>query len=160
MTTIHAYTGDQPTHDSVHKDPYRGRAAALSMVPASTRAAKAIGKVMPELEGKLEGTVIRVPVPNVSLVDLTVVTEKKTSAFDVNRQFREASKNKFKGVLGFIDEPLVSADMNHDPHSSCFISNNAYVTGPNLVRVMAWYDNEWGFSNRMLDTASVMAKYL
>lgn len=160
MTTIHAYTGDQPTHDSVHKDPYRGRAAALSMVPTTTGAAKAIGKVLPSLEGKLEGMAIRVPVPNVSLVDLTVVTEKQTNVFDVNVAFQKASANQMKGILGYVDEPLVSTDMNHDPHSSNFIKNNTYVVDDNLVRVMAWYDNEWGFSKRMLDTATVMAKYI
>lgn len=160
MTTIHAYTGDQPTHDSVHKNPYRGRAAAISMVPTTTGAAKAIGKVIPELSGKLDGVAIRVPLPNVSMVDLTVVTIKEVSAYDVNKKFKAASETSLKGILGFVDEPLVSVDMNHNPHSSSFISNHAYVNGKNLVRVMAWYDNEWGFSNRMLDTARVMGKFL
>lgn len=160
MTTIHAYTGDQPTHDSTHKDPYRGRAAALSMVPTTTGAAKAIGKVIPELEGKLDGVAIRVPVPNVSIVDLTVVTKKPTTPDEVRARFKAASAGKFKGVLGYVDEKLVSSDLNHDPHSSSFVADQVYVNNDNLVRVMAWYDNEWGFSNRMLDTAAVMLKLL
>lgn len=160
MTTVHAYTGDQPTHDSMHKDMYRGRAAALSMVPTTTGAAKAIGRVIPELEGKLEGTAIRVPVPNVSVVDLSVVTDKPATPEDIRAHFKTASDGPMSGVLGYIDEKLVSADLNHDPHSSSFVADQVYVSNKNLVRVMAWYDNEWGFSNRMLDTASVMAKFL
>jgi len=159
MTTVHAYTGDQPTHDSVHKDLNRGRAAALSMVPATTGAAKAIGKVIPELDGKLNGVAVRVPVPNVSMVDLTVVTSKPADAEAIRGHFKSASQNSLKGVLGYIDEKLVSADLNHDPHSSSFVADQVYVSGENLVRVMAWYDNEWGFSNRMLDTAAVMLKF-
>jgi len=160
MTTIHAYTGDQPTHDSLHKDLYRGRAAALSMVPTTTGAAKAIGQVMPELKGKLDGVAIRVPVPNVSVVDLTVVTDKPANIKDVRHHFRQASKGKLKNVLGYIDEKLVSSDLNHDPHSSSFVEDQVYIVDKHMVRVMAWYDNEWGFSNRMLDTAAVMAKFL
>jgi len=158
MTTIHAYTGDQPTHDSMHKDMYRGRAAALSMVPTTTGAAKAIGKVIPELDGKLDGVAVRVPVPNVSMVDLTVVTQKPTTAEDIRSEFKDASERRLKGVLGYVDEKLVSADLNHDPHSTSFAADQVYVNNGNLVRVMAWYDNEWGFSNRMLDTAAVMMK--
>lgn len=160
MTTIHAFTGDQPTHDAVHKDPYRGRAASLSMVPTTTGAAKAIGKVIPELDGKLDGVAVRVPVPNVSVVDLTVVTEKSTTPNDVRDRFKQATKNGLKGVLGFVSEKLVSTDMNHDPHSSSFVADQVYVNNKTMVRVMAWYDNEWGFSNRMLDTASVIVKHL
>ena len=160
MTTIHAYTGDQPTHDSVHKDPYRGRAAALSMVPTTTGAAKAISKVIPELSGKLDGVAVRVPVPNVSMVDLTVTTEKDATVQSIDEKFKTASETNLKGVLGYIDEPLVSIDLNHNVHSSSLIRDHTYVTGKNLVRVMAWYDNEWGFSNRMLDTARVMGKFL
>lgn len=160
MTTVHAYTGDQPTHDSHHKDLYRGRAAALSMVPTTTGAAKAIGKVIPELEGKLDGMAVRVPVPNVSLVDLTVVTNTETDPDDIRRSFRHESQNGLKGVLGYIDDKLVSSDLNHDPHSSSFIADQVFVNNKNHIRVMAWYDNEWGFSNRMLDTASVFAKFL
>lgn len=160
MTTIHAYTGDQPTHDSTHKDLYRGRAAALSMVPTTTGAAKAIGKVMPELAGKLEGTAVRVPVPNVSMIDLTVQTTKPATADDVRAHFKAASENGLKSVLGYVDEKMVSIDQNHDPHSSSFVADQVYVSNDTLVRVMAWYDNEWGFSNRMLDTASVMAQSL
>lgn len=158
MTTIHAYTGDQPTHDSTHKDLYRGRAAALSMVPTTTGAAKAIAKVIPDLKGKLEGTAVRVPVPNVSMVDLTVQTTKPATVDDICKNFKEASENGLKSVLGYVDEKMVSIDHNHDPHSSSFVADQVYVSNEKLVRVMAWYDNEWGFSNRMLDTASVMAQ--
>ncbi len=160
MTTVHAYTGDQPTHDGMHKDPYRGRAAAVSIVPTTTGAAKAIGKVLPELNGKLEGVAARVPVPNVSMVDLTVQTEKQVTADIINSDFKKASEGDLKGVLGYIDEPMVSIDLNHNPNSSNFTEDQTYVTQSGLVRVMAWYDNEWGFSNRMLDTAAVMAKHL
>ena len=160
MTTIHAYTGDQPTQDSMHKDMYRGRAAALSMVPTTTGAAKAIGKVLPELNGKLEGVAVRVPVPNVSMVDLTVHVETSVSAENVREAFKSASTGPLKNTLGFVDAPLVSIDLNHDPHSSSFTSDQVYVTDSGLVRIMSWYDNEWGFSNRMLDTASVMAKFI
>ncbi len=160
MTTIHAYTGDQPTQDSMHKDAYRGRAAALSMVPTTTGAAKAIGKVLPEMNGKLEGVAIRVPTPNVSMVDLTVHVEKPVTTEAVQDVFKTASEGELKNVLGFVDAPLVSVDLNHNPHSSSFAKDQVYVTDSGLVRVMSWYDNEWGFSNRMLDTASVMAKFI
>lgn len=156
MTTVHAYTGDQPSHDSVHQDPYRGRAAALSMVPTTTGAAKAIGKVLPELDGRLDGVAVRVPVPNVSMVDLTIVTTEPATADGIRAHFKKASEGELKGVLGYIDEKLVSSDLNHDPHSSSFVADQVYVNNQHLVRVMAWYDNEWGFSNRMLDTAAVM----
>lgn len=160
MTTIHAYTGDQPTHDSVHKDPYRGRAAAISMVPTTTGAAKAIGKVLPALEGKLDGVAIRVPVPNVSIVDLTVLTEQPATTEDIRTHIKTASEGALQGVLGYVDEKLVSSDLNHDPHSSSFVEDQVYVNNDHVVRVMAWYDNEWGFSNRMIDTAGKMAKFL
>lgn len=159
MTTIHAYTGDQPTHDSTHKDPYRGRAAALSMVPTTTGAAKAIGKVLPELMGKLDGMAVRVPVPNVSMVDLTVLVEKEASVSDIQAKFKAASAGRLQSVLGYVEDKIVSSDMNHDPHSSSVIADQLYVNGGKLVRVMSWYDNEWGFSNRMLDTASVMGRF-
>lgn len=157
MTTIHAYTGDQPTHDSVHKDLYRGRAAMLAMVPTTTGAAKAIGKVIPELEGKMDGVAVRVPVPNVSMIDLTVVTTKPATVDGIRSHFKDASENDLDGVLGYIEEKLVSCDLNHDPHSSNFAADQVYVNNKHLVRVMAWYDNEWGFSNRMLDTVLVMS---
>jgi len=160
MTTIHAYTGDQPSHDSVHKDLYRGRAAAISMVPTTTGAAKAIGKVLPALNGKLDGVAVRVPVPNVSIVDLTVVTNKSATPEGVRADFKAASDDVLSGVLGYVDEKLVSSDLNHDPHSSSFVEDQVYVNNDKLVRVMAWYDNEWGFSNRMLDTAAVMGRHL
>jgi len=160
MTTIHAYTGDQPTHDSNHKDAYRGRAAAVSMVPTTTGAAKAIGKVLPELGGCLSGVAVRVPVSNVSMVDLSVTTETPTNVIDIQKAFKEQSLKTDHNVIGYIDEKLVSADLNHNPNSSNFIEDKTFVQGGHLVRIMAWYDNEWGFSNRMLDTASVMSKFL
>ncbi len=157
MTTVHAYTSNQPLHDSMGKDPYRARAGAVSIIPTTTGAAKAIGKVLPELDGKMEGVAARVPVPNVSMVDLTVQIEKDVDADQIRADFKKASLNGLKDVLAYIDEPLVSIDINHDPHSSNFAADQVYVTHSGLVRVMAWYDNEWGFSNRMLDTACVMA---
>lgn len=160
MTTIHAYTGDQPTHDSVHKDPYRGRAGALSMVPTTTGAAKAISRVIPELAGILDGVAIRVPVPNVSAVDLTVNLKAATTVSDVQALFKAASEGALKGVLGYVEDKMVSIDFNHDPHSSSFVADGVYVNNGTMLRVLSWYDNEWGFSNRMLDTASVIAKYL
>ena len=160
LTTIHAYTGDQPTHDSMHKDAYRGRAAAVSMVPTTTGAAKAIGKVLPNLDGRLSGVAVRVPVSNVSMVDLSVTTEKPANVIDIQKAFKhESQKNDYR-IMGYIDEKLVSCDVNHNPHSCNFIEDKTLVQGEHLVRVMAWYDNEWGFSNRMLDTASVMSKFL
>ena len=160
MTTIHAYTGDQPTHDGTHKDPYRGRAAALSMIPTSTGAAKAIGKVLPNLDGALSGVAVRVPVANVSMVDLSVTTKRPASVETVQKAFKVESEGRSNGVLGYIDEALVSTDLNHNPNSSNFVEDQTLVQGGHLVRIMSWYDNEWGFSNRMLDTASVMANFL
>ncbi len=160
MTTIHSYTGDQPTLDTLHKDLYRGRAAALSSIPTSTGAAKAIGLVLPELNGKLDGSAIRVPTPNVSLVDLKIVAKRSTSKDEVNDAVRRAASGELKGVLGFTDEPNVSSDFNHDPHSSIFHTDQTKVIDGVFVRVMSWYDNEWGFSNRMADTAVAMAKLI
>lgn len=160
MTTVHAYTGDQPTHDSMHKDLYRGRAAALSMVPTTTGAAKAIGRVLPELAGKLEGVAVRVPVANVSMVDLTILTQTPVTADGVREVFKAESQGRLNGILGYIDEKLVSSDLNHTSASSSFVADQVYVNNKTLLRVLAWYDNEWAFSNRMLDTASVMAKLL
>ena len=160
MTTVHAYTGGQPTHDTVHKDPYRGRAAAVSLIPTTTGAAKAIGKVIPDLDGKVDGIAVRVPVPNVSMVDLTVTTKNPANVTDIRSHFKTASETTLSGVLGYVDEKLVSSDINHDAYSSNFIEDQVFVTDNHLVRVMAWYDNEWAFSNRMLDTAAIMAKFL
>ena len=157
MTTVHAYTGDQPTLDAVHKDFHRGRAAAMSMIPTSTGAAAAIGLVIPELAGKLDGKAIRVPTPNVSVVDLTVNLQKAVSVGDVNSAFKNAASSHLKGVLQVIDDKVVSIDLNHDPHSSSLVTGQTVVIGEKLVRVLSWYDNEWGFSNRMLDTAAKMA---
>ena len=158
MTTIHAYTGDQPTHDSMHRDPYRGRAAATSMIPTTTGAAKAIGKVLPGLSGKLSGVAVRVPVSNVSMIDLTVTTKKAANVADVQSAFKLASQAN--PSLGYIEDKVVSCDFNHNPNSSNFVEDQTFVQGKHLVRVMSWYDNEWGFSNRMLDTALVIAKFL
>ena len=161
MTTIHAYTGNQPTLDGVHrKDFNRGRAAALSMIPTSTGAAKAIDLVMPELSGKLDGKAIRVPTPNVSVVDLTVNTNKAASVDVINAAFKKAANGPLKGVLQVVEEKTVSIDFNHDPHSSSVVLEETVVMGEKLVRILSWYDNEWGFSNRMLDTAAAMAKFL
>ena len=160
MTTIHSYTGDQPTLDTMHKDLYRARAAALSAIPTSTGAAKAIGLVLPELKGKLDGSAIRVPTPNVSLVDLKVKTKRATTADEINDAIRRAASQELKGVLGFTDLPNVSSDFNHDPHSSIFHTDQTKVIDGDFVRVMSWYDNEWGFSNRMADTAVAMAKLI
>ncbi len=156
MTTIHAYTGDQNIVDASHKDPHRARAAAINMVPTSTGAAKAVGKVLPELNGKLDGVSIRVPTPNVSLVDLTFLPSKKTSVEEINEAVTSYAKGQLKGVLDVYDDPCVSGDFNHDPHSSIFSLNGTKVIDENFVRVMAWYDNEWGFSCRMIDTALEM----
>ncbi len=160
MTTIHAYTGDQPTLDTMHKDLYRARAAALSMIPTSTGAAKAVGLVLPELKGKLDGSAIRVPTPNVSVVDLKFIASKNTTAEEVNAAIKAASEGALKGILGYSDEPLVSVDFNHNPNSSTFASAQTKVMDGNLVRILSWYDNEWGFSNRMSDTAVAMAKLI
>ena len=160
MTTIHAYTGDQPTLDTLHKDLYRGRAAAMSMIPTSTGAAKAIGLVLPELKGKLDGVAIRVPVPNVSVVDLKIVAQRKTDAKEINEAMKRAAEQQLKGILNYTTSPNVSIDFNHDPHSSTLHMDQTKVMNGNLVRVMSWYDNEWGFSNRMADTAVAMGKVL
>jgi glyceraldehyde 3-phosphate dehydrogenase len=160
MTTIHAYTGDQPTLDTMHKDLYRARAAALSMIPTSTGAAKAVGLVLPELNGKLDGVAIRVPTPNVSVVDFKFVAKKPTSKDEVNAAIKRAAEQQLKGILGFTNDPNVSIDFNHDPHSSVFHMDQTKVMDGTLVRVMSWYDNEWGFSNRMADTAVAMGKLI
>ena len=158
MTTIHAYTGDQPTLDTMHKDLYRARAAAMSMIPTSTGAAKAVGLVLPELAGKLDGSAIRVPTPNVSVVDLKFVASRETSVEEINGAMQAAAEGSLKGVLDFDTEKKVSIDFNHDPHSSNFAAEQTKVMEGTLVRVMSWYDNEWGFSNRMADTAVAFAK--
>jgi glyceraldehyde 3-phosphate dehydrogenase len=158
MTTIHAYTGDQPTLDTMHKDLYRGRAAGLSMIPTSTGAAKAVGLVLPELKGKLDGTAIRVPTPNVSVVDFKFISRKKASVERINDAIIKASKRgSLKGILGVTAEPNVSIDFNHDAHSSTFALDQTKVLDEKLCRILTWYDNEWGFSNRMSDTAVAMA---
>ena len=160
MTTIHAYTGDQPTLDTMHKDLYRARAAAMSMIPTSTGAAKAVGLVLPELNGKLDGVSIRVPTPNVSVIDFKFVASKKTSKDEINEAVKRAAEQQLKGILGYTNDPNVSIDFNHDPHSSTFHMDQTKVMDGTLVRVMSWYDNEWGFSNRMADTAVAMGKLL
>lgn len=160
MTTVHSYTGDQPTLDTLHKDLYRARAAALSMIPTSTGAAKAVGLVLPELNGKLDGVAIRVPTPNVSVVDLTFEASKSTTVEEVNAAVIAAADGPLKGVLGYTDLPLVSSDFNHDPHSSIFHLDQTKVLDGNMVRILSWYDNEWGFSNRMADTAVAMGKLI
>ena len=160
MTTIHSYTGDQPTLDTMHKDLYRARAAASSMIPTSTGAAKAVGLVLPELQGKLDGSAIRVPTPNVSVVDLVITPSRDTTTDEINAAMISAANGPLKGVLGIADAPLVSADFNHDNSSSIFALDQTQVLEGKLVRVLSWYDNEWGFSTRMADTALEMAKYL
>ncbi|WP_169570067.1 type I glyceraldehyde-3-phosphate dehydrogenase [Sneathiella limimaris] len=157
MTTVHAYTGDQPVLDTLHSDLRRARAAATSIIPTSTGAAKAVGLVLPELAGKLDGTSVRVPTPNVSMIDLTFVAKKATTAEEVNAAIVEAANGRLKGVLGVCDEPLVSIDFNHNPASSTFDVTQTQVVEGTFVRVLSWYDNEWGFSNRMSDTAVIMA---
>jgi len=160
MTTIHAYTGDQPTLDTLHKDLYRARAAAMSLIPTSTGAAKAIGLVLPELKGRLDGVSIRVPTPNVSVIDLKIVAKRPTDAKEINDAMKRASEQQLKGILGYTTHPNVSIDFNHDPHSSTFHMDQTKVQNGTFVRVMSWYDNEWGFSNRMADTAVAMSKKL
>ena len=160
MTTIHSYTGDQPTLDTMHKDLYRARAAALAMIPTSTGAAKAVGLVLPELNGRLDGTAIRVPTPNVSVVDFKFLAKRDTSKDEINAGIRKAAEGALKGVLGVTDQANVSIDFNHDPHSSIFHLDQTKVMDGRLVRVLSWYDNEWGFSNRMADTAVAMAKLI
>lgn len=160
MTTIHSYTGDQPTLDTMHKDLYRARAAALSMIPTSTGAAKAVGLVLPELKGKLDGVAIRVPTPNVSVVDLTFMAARDTTVEEINAAIKTAADGKLKGILGYTEESLVSTDFNHDPHSSIFHMDQTKVMEGRMVRILTWYDNEWGFSNRMSDTAVAMGKLI
>ncbi len=160
MTTIHSYTGDQPTLDTMHKDLYRGRAAAMSMIPTSTGAAKAVGLVLPELAGKLDGSAIRVPTPNVSVVDLKFIAKRDVTAEEINAAIKVAAEGELKGVLDYDPASKVSIDFNHDPHSSNFASQQTKVIGGNLVRILTWYDNEWGFSNRMSDTAVAMGKLI
>ena len=160
MTTIHSYTGDQPTLDTMHSDLYRARAAAMSMIPTSTGAAKAVGLVLPELAGKLDGVAIRVPTPNVSVVDLTFEAARETTVEEINAAVHAAAAGPLKGVLGVTDDKLVSMDFNHDAHSSIFATDQTKVMEGTMCRILSWYDNEWGFSNRMLDTAVAMGKYL
>lgn len=160
MTTIHSYTGDQPTLDTMHKDLYRGRAAALSMIPTSTGAAKAVGLVLPELKGKLDGFAIRVPTPNVSVVDLKFIAKRETSVAEINEAIKTAANGKLKGILGFTEFKNVSIDFNHDPHSSVFHMDQTKVMDGTFCSVLMWYDNEWGFSNRMADTAVAMGKLI
>ena len=156
MTTVHAYTGDQRLVDGDHSDPRRARSAALSMIPTSTGAAKAIGLVLPELAGKLDGTAVRVPTPNVSMVDLTFIAGRETTVGEVNKLLSDASNGALKGIMAASDLPLVSIDFCTDPHSCSISLDQTQVTGGNLVRVLGWYDNEWGFSNRMVQTAELM----
>jgi glyceraldehyde 3-phosphate dehydrogenase len=160
MTTIHSYTGDQPTLDTLHKDLYRARAAALSMIPTTTGAAKAVGLVLPELKGKLDGVSIRVPTPNVSVIDFKFIAKKATTTEEINEAIKRAAEQQLKGILGYTVQPNVSSDFNHDPHSSIFHMDQTKVMDGTLVRVMSWYDNEWGFSCRMSDTAVAMGKLL
>lgn len=158
MTTIHSYTGDQPTLDTMHSDMYRARAAAGNMIPTSTGAAKAVGLVLPELNGKLDGVSMRVPTQNVSVVDFKFNAMKSTSIEEINNLIKKASDNVLKNILGYTDEPLVSSDFNHDSRSSIFHMDQTKVMDGSFVRVLSWYDNEWGFSNRMSDTAVAMGK--
>src|SRR5437588_3930642 len=160
MTTIHSYTNDQPSLDQIHKDLYRARAAALNMIPTSTGAAKAVGLVLPEPNGKLDGVAIRVPTPNVSVVDFKFVAKTATSKDEINDAIKRAAEQQLKGILGFTEAPNVSSDFNHDSHSSMFAMDQTKVMDGTLVRVMSWYDNEWGFSNRMIDTAVAMGKLI
>ncbi|AQX28473.1 MULTISPECIES: type I glyceraldehyde-3-phosphate dehydrogenase [unclassified Bartonella] len=160
MTTIHSYTGDQPVLDTMHKDFYRARAAALSMIPTSTGAAKAVGLVLPELNGFLDGVSLRVPTPNVSVVDLTFNAKRSTTVEEINAAIRTAAQGPLKGILDYTEEKLVSIDFNHDPHSAIFQNDQTKVIDGKLCRILVWYDNEWGFSNRMIDTAVAFAKTL
>jgi glyceraldehyde 3-phosphate dehydrogenase len=160
MTTIHSYTGDQPTLDTMHKDLYRARAAALSMIPTSTGAAKAVGLVLPELNGRLDGFAMRVPTPNVSVVDLKFIAKKATSVQEINDAIKAAANGPLKGVLGYTMDKNVSVDFNHNPHSSVFHMDQTKVMDGTLCSILSWYDNEWGFSNRMADTAVAMSKLI
>src|ERR1700723_3776115 len=158
MTTVHSYTNDQPSLDQVHKDLYRARAAGQNMIPPSTGAAKAVGLVLPELAGRLDGVSIRVPTPNVSVIDFKFVAKRPTNKDEINGAVKRAAEQQLKGILGYTDEPNVSSDFNHDPHSSIFPMDQTKVMDGTLVRVMSWYDNEWGFSNRMIDAAVAIGK--
>ena len=158
MTTIHSYTGDQPTLDTLHKDLYRSRAAALSLIPTTTGAARAVGLVLPELKGKLDGSSIRVPTPNVSMIDFKFVAKRATDRDEITNAIKRAAEQQLKGILSYTESPNVSIDFNHDPHSSIFHVDQTRIIDGTLVRVVAWYDNEWGFSNRMADTAVAMGK--
>jgi glyceraldehyde 3-phosphate dehydrogenase len=160
MTTVHSYTGDQPTLDTMHKDLFRARAAALSMIPTTTGAARAVAEVLPMLSGRLDGSAIRVPTPNVSVVDLTFLAGRPCTVDEVNAAVAEAAAGPLKGILDYSTAPMVSVDFNHNSHSSCFASAQTNVLGGDFVRVLAWYDNEWGFSNRMADTARIMGALL
>jgi glyceraldehyde 3-phosphate dehydrogenase len=160
MTTVHSYTNDQPSLDQVHKDLYRARAAALNMIPTSTGAAKAVGLVLPELAGRLDGVSIRVPTANVSVIDFKFVARRPTSKDEINAAVKRAAEQQLKGILGYTDAPNVSSDFNHDPHSAVFHMDQTKVIDGTFVRVMSWYDNEWGFSNRMVDTAVAMSKLI
>ena len=158
MTTVHSYTNDQPSLDQIHKDLYRARAAAINMIPTSTGAARAVGLVLPELAGKLDGVAIRVPTPNVSVIDFKFVAKRATTKDEINGAVKCAAEQQLKGILGYTEAPNVSSDFNHDAHSSVFAIDQTKVIDGTLVRVMSWYDNEWGFSNRMVDTAVAMGK--
>lgn len=160
MTTIHSYTGDQPTLDRMHKDLYRARAAAMSMIPTSTGAAKAVGLVLPELNGKLDGFALRVPTPNVSVVDLKFMAKRDTTVEEINEAIRAAADGPMKGVLAYTTAPNVSMDFNHNPHSSIFHMDQTKVMDGNMVSILTWYDNEWGFATRMSDTAVALAKLI
>jgi glyceraldehyde 3-phosphate dehydrogenase len=160
MTTVHSYTNDQPLLDQMHKDLYRSRAAALSMIPTSTGAARAVGLVLPELKGKLDGVSVRVPTPNVSLVDLKFLAKRNTTVEEVNNAIKAAARQQMKGILDVVEAPLVSSDFNHNPASSSFALDQTKVIDGNFVGVMSWYDNEWGFSNRMADTAVALGKLI
>src|SRR5215468_3678338 len=160
MTTVHSYTNDQPSQDQFHKDLYRARAAALNMIPTSTGAAKSVGLVLPELKGKLDGISIRVPTPNVSVVDLKFVAKRPTTKDEINNAVKRAAEQQLKGILGYTERPNVSTDFNHDPHSSVFHMDQTKVMDGTMVAVLSWYDNEWGFSNRMVDTAVAMGKLI
>lgn len=160
MTTIHSYTNDQPSLDQMHKDLYRARAAALSMIPTSTGAAKAVGLVLPELKGKLDGISVRVPTPNVSVVDLKFVAKRETTKEEINAAIKAAADGPLKGVLGYTLAPNVSIDFNHDPRSSVFHMDQTKVMEGKFVSILSWYDNEWGFSNRMSDTAVALSKLI
>jgi len=160
MTTVHAYTGDQPTLDTGHKDLYRARAAAMSMIPTSTGAARAVGLVLPELDGRLDGVAVRVPTPNVSCVDLTFDAGRDTDAEEINAAFAAAAEGPLAGILAVTEAPLVSVDLNHSPVSATVALEQTRVLDRRMVRVLAWYDNEWGFSNRMADVAAVMGRLI